>query len=83
VQKYRIEYSKSAEKFILSRTQKERERILNAIEELPYCCGVKKMQGYSVRYRLRIGSIRVIYDKFDNVLKIYVVDIGNRGDVYK
>ena len=44
------------------------------------------MQGYSdSRKRLRVGSWRVIYrNESDGTVEIIlVIDIGNRGDIYK
>lgn len=41
------------------------------------------MQGYSGFYRLRVGDYRVIYTIIEDVLLIRVVEVGNRGDVYK
>ena len=80
---YKIEFSKPARKFILSRSQKEQQRILSAINNLPHGTDIKKIQGSAARYRLRVGDIRVIYEKFDDVLVIVIIDIGNRGDIYK
>jgi mRNA interferase RelE/StbE len=79
---YDISYSRGAEKFLDSRSSTERLRLFIAISKLPNCPNVKKMKGYDVRYRLKVGSFRIIYDLFDNELKIYIIKIGNRGDVY-
>lgn len=37
------------------------------------------------RKRLRVGSWRVIYRIYDDteVEILYIIDIGNRGDIYK
>jgi mRNA interferase RelE/StbE len=80
---YQIEFRKDALKFLKTRNIKDKKRILSAIYKLPDCSNIKKMEGYTNRYRLRIGSIRVIYDKFDNIMKIIVIAIGNRGNIYK
>ncbi len=53
---------------------------------IPPVGDIKPMQGYSdERKRLRVGSWRVIYKQIseDTVEIIYVIDIGNRGDIYK
>ena len=43
---------------------------------------VKKLKGYENYYRLRVGDIRIIFEKEDDKLKIIVIDIGNRGQIY-
>jgi len=80
---YRIKLKKKAEKFLDSRTQKERTQLLSAINKLPKGTDIHKMEGYSNRYRLRVGNVRVIYDVFDDELIVLVLNAGNRGDVYK
>jgi len=81
----RIEFKKPAEKFLKSRPRKEQVRILSKIYELPYGNHIKKMEGYDNRYRLRIGDFRVIYELHEDgiTLIVLVVEIGNRGNVYK
>ena len=81
----RIEFKKLAEKFLKSRPRKEQIRILSKIYKLPSGNHIKKMEGYDNRYRLRIGDIRVIYETHtdETILVVLVMEIGNRGDVYK
>lgn len=43
---------------------------------------IKIMQGYSDLYHLRIGQYRLIYQIKENELFIFIMTIGNRGDVY-
>lgn len=74
-----ISYSKQAEKFLKKQTPSTRNRIRNAIHNLPLG-DVKKLQGKN-GYRLRVGDYRIIFDKSGNVL--YIERIDNRGQVYK
>lgn len=85
-----VRYSKSAKKFIQSRTPKEKERLKAIISEnlmvLPATGDIRPLQGYTDgRMRLRVGGVRIIfrYDEDGNLLILSVLDIGNRGDVYK
>lgn len=44
------------------------------------------MQGYDDgRKRLRVGSWRIVYriDSQNKVEILWIIDIGNRGDIYK
>lgn len=75
-----INYSKQAIKFLKKQDRTSQERILKAINSLPVG-DVKKLQGTSSKYRLRVGDIRVIFDKQGNIL--YIERINNRGEVYK
>lgn len=80
--KYSILFKKSAEKYLDSIQPNVRKRILFAISKLPEG-DVAKLQGYSQRFRLRVGGIRIIFDKFEDKLIILVLEIGSRGDIYK
>ncbi|MCI9346258.1 MAG: type II toxin-antitoxin system RelE/ParE family toxin [Lachnospiraceae bacterium] len=74
-----VHYSKQAEKFLKKQDSVTRNRIRNAIHNLP-AGDVKKLQGRN-GYRLRIGDYRVIFDRSGNVL--YIECINNRGQIYK
>lgn len=56
---------------------------MNAIHKLPNAGDIKPLEGHINEYRLRIGSFRVIYSIDHNVLIIRILDIVNRGDIYK
>lgn len=85
----KIKYSKDALKFLSRLDKKSVGRIRNAITGLtldPPVGDIKTMQGYhDGRKRLRVGSWRIIYryESQDMVEIIFVMDIGNRGDIYK
>ena len=74
------DYSKQAEAYLDKQTEKQALRIRNAVDALP-AGDVKKLKGIENGYRLRIGSVRVLFEKIGN--KITVIKIDNRGDVYK
>ena len=85
----KIRYSKDALKFLSKLDRKSVGRIRDAITGLtlnPPVGDIKTMQGYSDgRKRLRVGSWRIIYrhENEETVEIILVIDIGNRGDIYK
>ena len=84
-----IKYSRDALKFLSKLDKKSVTRIRAAIQDLtldPPKGDIKVMQGYDDdRKRLRVGSWRIIYKYgVDNELTIlFIIDIGNRGDIYK
>lgn len=80
---YKIILSKKAKKFIDKLPRNERERLVANIERLPNGEDIKKLKGHSDLLRLRVGNYRVIYTVDHGVLTVYVIDVDNRGDVYK
>ena len=85
-----VRFSKSAQKFIKTRDVKEKQRIRSIIDHnlkcLPATGDIKPLEGFSDgRKRLRIGTIRIIfrYDKENKLIILSILDIGNRGDIYK
>lgn len=85
----KIKYSKDALKFLSKLDAKSVKRIRTAIQGLtlnPPVGDIKVMQGYTdSRKRLRVGSWRIIFKYGDEneVEVLFVIDIGNRGDIYK
>lgn len=85
----KVKYSRDALKFLSKLDKKSVQRIRDAISGLtniPPIGDIKPMQGYSDgRKRLRVGSWRIIYrrENEETVEIIFVIDIGNRGDIYK
>lgn len=77
-----IEYSRQAEKFILSQTKKQAQRIKDSIEKIPLG-DIRRLEGTGslILYRLRIGNYRALYFYASENIKI--VKIDTRGDVYK
>ena len=54
--------------------------LLLAISPRPPGC--KKLRGRAGQWRIRRGDYRIIYEIEDAVLRVLVVEIGNRDGVY-
>ena len=80
---YQIIIKKKAKKFIDKLPANERKRVVSAIELLPNGEDIKKLKGYDGLLRLRVGDYRIIYSVDNGKLVVFVIDIDNRGDVYK
>lgn len=80
---YNIIIKKPAKKFIDKLPMNEQRRIVKAIEKLPNGDDIKKLKGYNDIYRLRVGDYRILYTVNDDELLIMVLDVGNRGQIYK
>ncbi len=80
---YQIIIKKKAKKFIDKLPINEKKRVVSAIERLPNGEDIKKLKGHDELLRLRVGEYRIIYSVDNGKLIVYVVDVGNRGDIYK
>lgn len=84
-----IKYSKDAVKFIKKQEQSVKNRLRIAIDGLknkPMTGDILPMEGYKDgRMRLRVGTYRVIFKEINEteIDIIFIMEIGNRGDVYK
>ena len=81
--RYQIVLEKPAQKFLKRLNRTDKERILRAIYKLPEGENIKRLKGHQDLLRLRVGDYRVIYTVNNGKLVVCVVDIGNRGYVYK
>lgn len=79
---YRFIIKKPAKKFIDALPVNERRRIVDAIERLPDNGDIKRLQGHKDLFRLRVGSYRILYTVDNGELVVYVIDAGNRGQIY-
>ena len=82
--KYTIDIKKRAEKFITKLPKPEKERVLKAIYQLPEGEDIKQPKGNKNKglLRLRVGDYRIIYTVDNGNLIVYVIDAGNRGEIY-
>ena len=83
--KYTINFKKSALKELQKLPNKEVIRITNFIASLsddPRPTGCKKLKGYEDLWRVRSGNYRVIYSIKDQILVVEILEIVNRRDAY-
>jgi mRNA interferase RelE/StbE len=84
---YQIVFKKSAAKELQSLPQKIQQKILDAVQLLslnPYTelLQIKKMKGADSLYRVRIQDYRVIYLIENQIIKVTIIKIGHRREVY-
>lgn len=79
---YKISIDKKAQKFILKQPKNKQNLIYKAIYNLPFG-DTRPLEGHKGLNRLRVGDYRIIYSVDNGELIVYVVDAGNRGDIYK
>nr|MBQ4320346.1 type II toxin-antitoxin system RelE/ParE family toxin [Clostridia bacterium] len=82
--RYTIQLSKSAQKFLDKQPDNMAQEILDDIYKLPWQGNIDMIKGKKEKvYRLRTHNVRVIYTVDHGRLIVVVIDIDNRGDVYK
>jgi mRNA interferase RelE/StbE len=83
---YDIEVSATAERQLRALEPSDQVRVVRAIQALagdPRPRGCRKLQGFDDVYRIRVAHFRVIYSIADKVLRIIVLKVGHRRDVYR
>jgi len=84
--KYELLISQSAEKTLKRLPKKDTARVVATIEKLaidPRPQGCRKLSGEVNTYRVRVGVYRIIYEIGDQLLRILILKIGNRKDIYR
>jgi len=79
--KYKLRFRKSVTKDLRSIPPRDVQRILNKFELLavdPRGQGCIKLAGQN-RYRVRLGSYRIIYEINDSILVVVVVKVAHRS----
>jgi mRNA interferase RelE/StbE len=56
---------------------------IDALAVTPRPHGVKKLTDMEGLHRIRVGAFRILYTIEDRVLRIVVVDVGDRRDIYR
>lgn len=82
---YRIEIAPASERQIRKLEASVRVRILKKIATLrsnPRPVGVEKLTDTGL-YRVRVGDYRLIYDIEDHILRVLILKVGDRKEVYK
>ena len=83
--KYSLAFKESVAKDLRALPAKDVHRILKCFEQLaenPRPPGCEKLSARE-QYRLRQGIYRIVYEIQDDVLKVVVVKVGHRRDIYR
>jgi mRNA interferase RelE/StbE len=87
--RYAIKIHKNAAKYLRALPANTRQRVRTKIDllaENPYDASrldIKPLEGEEGLWRLRTGSIRLIYEIVQERVLVYILTIRHRGDVYK
>ena len=88
---YVTRFTPHAQRELLKIERPDALRILRRLPELQKAMDggdttafdVKALQGHGARWRLRVGDYRVVYTVENGQLIIWVLAVGNRGDIYR
>jgi len=82
---YQVTLKKGAIKVLEKINEPYYSNIKEAIYRLannPRPAGCKKLKNRE-GYRIRVADYRIIYEIFDNILLVDVIDLGHRKDIYE
>ena len=82
---YKIRIEKSVLKALEKISEPYYSKVKSAILKLaknPRPQGYKQLKGRD-GFRIRVGDYRILYDIFDDILTIEIIDVGHRKDIYE
>lgn len=83
---YKIKIGNKAKKNLLKIDKNPRIAIVEALETLPKQAEklhIKKLQGYSDLYRVRVGDYRIVFKPMSDQTILLIALIAHRKDIYK
>lgn len=84
---YNVDWARAANKSLKSLSPNNRDRVLEAVKELkenPRGPNVKPLHGSDENlWRRRVGDIRIVFTIEDTELRILIVRVANRREVYR
>jgi mRNA interferase RelE/StbE len=57
--------------------------VILSLEINPRPAGAIKLKGSKNKYRIRVGTYRIVYEIQDDILTIYIFDVDHRKDIYR
>lgn len=85
MERYNVTIKRSAARELEAIGRADRLRIIQRIESLaedPRPAGCEKLSGEE-KYRIRQGSWRIVYLIEDRIVRVVIVKVGHRRDVYR
>lgn len=82
---YEVRIDKKIQKKLDKLNEPTYSKIKTAILNLridPRPFGSKKLTDRNA-YRIRVGNYRIIYEILDNILLVYIIDLGHRKAIYR
>ena len=84
---YKVKLSRQARKYYESAdagTARRLNEVFVLLKGNAFPPGAERLKGeLAGSSKIRVGQLRIIYDVIESVLRIDVIKIGPRGDVYK
>jgi len=83
-----LKFSNKSAKFIKRLNNKDKERVKVKINDLcsnPFphdCVRVERHKNHKV-FRVRVGKFRILYEVYNEENLIVIINVDNRGRVYK